>query len=437
MPVRLTLAIVTLSLLAAPARAMQFTQEPVNPTETFLVARGPIVKGDADRLTKALGGVATGTRILALALDSPGGIVTEGEQLANIIRSRNLPVVVAADRQCVSACFLLFAAAPRKFVESNALVGVHSASENGSENETTMAVSVEMARIASALGVPPAIVGKMVRTKPGAVEWLTPADLTSMGAKTYTGDIVAATREPAGVRVATPVPASPPPVIRPAPVPIAASANRAAGFVAGRNSRIDWDIWLAAQQGGFKQGAMLAELQAGLSGPAMCRGPDSADQGDVTSGCEAALQRLAATEPRRRMDPDYATGWNSQGLPTIPPQAIDAEYRGAYFCGRQIARLTVQILRRAGEPVQRAVFAFGPQPTSPDVPRGAFVAQGTFDPAGGTLQMLPVKWAAQPAGYAWFGLTGRTADGGTTFTGRVTENPGCTQFTLKRAPGAR
>ena len=237
MPIRLCLTIASLCLLfaAVPARAMQFSQETVGATEVFLVARGPIVKGDGARLEKALAAIPATTRILAVALDSPGGIVVEGEQMATLIRARALAVVIAADRQCVSACFLMFAAAPRKIVESNALVGVHSASENGTENETTMAVSVQMARIASVLvsvqkhsienkrifevqsrkpfgfhrklaslrryvsanfmkspatipdrllGVPPAIVGKMVRTKPGSVEWLTPADLTRLDIRT-------------------------------------------------------------------------------------------------------------------------------------------------------------------------------------------------------------------------------------------------------------
>ena len=56
-------------------------------------------------------------------------------------------------------------------------------------------------------------------------------------------------------------------------------------------------------------------------------------------------------------------------------------------------------------PVTRRAFVeFGPHTSSPDVPSGSFVSQGTFEPTGGALQMRPVKWALQPAHYAWFGL---------------------------------
>ena len=449
MPIRLCLTIASLCLLfaAGPARAMQFSQETVGATEAFLVARGPIVKGDGARLEKALAAIPATTRILALALDSPGGIVVEGEQMATLIRARALAVVIAADRQCVSACFLMFAAAPRKIVESNALVGVHSASENGTENETTMAVSVQMARIATSLGVPPAVVGKMVRTKPGAVEWLTPDDIASMGAKTYTGDIVAATRDTSPVRIAAPIPVFPPsgapstgPIVRQPtlpPPPVAASSNLGAGFVAGRTGRNEWDAWLAGQQTGFRDGAVLAQLQSGLSGPALCRGPNGTDRGDFTRGCEAGLQRLTGTELRVRTDPDFAAGWQSQPLPAIPAQAIEAEYQGAYFCGRQVASLTVRVFRPSDEQARRAVFAFGPQPTSPEVPRGAFVAEGAVDSVGGTLQMRPVKWASRPPNYPWFGVSGRSTDNGATFSGRITDNGACSQFTLKRSNAPR
>ena len=106
-------------------------------------------------------------RLLALALDSPGGQVSEGVQLADLIRTRKVPVVIPSNSQCVSACFLLLAASPHRMAASDALVGVHSANENQQETDTSLAVTTLMARDAAKNGIPPAIIGKMVETTPG------------------------------------------------------------------------------------------------------------------------------------------------------------------------------------------------------------------------------------------------------------------------------
>ena len=100
-----------------------------------------------------------------------------------------------------------------------------------------------------------------------------------------------------------------------------------------------------------------------------------------------------------------------------------------------MARLTLRVLPPTGGQ-QRAVFSFGPQPTSPDVPAGAFVLEGSIDPAGGSLTLAPVQWVSQPAGYPWFGLSGRSEDGGQTFSGRVTDNVACGSFTFRRVGDA-
>jgi hypothetical protein len=62
------------------------------------------------------------------------------------------------------------------------MVGVHGASdENGNETIEAGAATVSMARIVRELGVPAAIIGKMVVTPPDKMVWLVPDDLRSMG----------------------------------------------------------------------------------------------------------------------------------------------------------------------------------------------------------------------------------------------------------------
>src|SRR5208283_3339429 len=65
--------------------------------------------------------------------------------------------------------------------EPGARIGVHSASVSGGrENTDTLGVTTLMAREAAAYGVPPAITGRMVTTKPGGV----PAGVGAPGAAT-------------------------------------------------------------------------------------------------------------------------------------------------------------------------------------------------------------------------------------------------------------
>lgn len=51
-------------------------------------------------------------------------------------------------------------------------VGVHSAAAGGVETTGTQAVTTMMARMANDLGVPPAVIGKMVTTLPDRMTWL-------------------------------------------------------------------------------------------------------------------------------------------------------------------------------------------------------------------------------------------------------------------------
>ena len=76
------------------------------------------------------------------------------------------------------------AASPRKLVEPGAMVGVHSASvAGGNETIDTLGVTTLMAREVAGYGVPSAITGRMVTTKPGQMAWLSPDELKLIGAR--------------------------------------------------------------------------------------------------------------------------------------------------------------------------------------------------------------------------------------------------------------
>jgi hypothetical protein len=420
-----------LSLLAPqarPAHAMQFQPIEVSPSETVLDGRGPIVPGDNDRLMRALSAIpSTGHTLLALALDSGGGNVAEAKQMVGVIRTRELPVVIPRNSQCASACFLMFAASQYRFAATDALIGVHSASQNGAETDTSLAVTTLMARDAAELGVPPLIIGKMVETTPGRVEWLTPSDLAAMRVTIYDGDAMSALHRatPAVARRDT-APSLPAPVTPPG------SFGPPAGYTAGRDDRRSLDAWIGGLQGGYRDGAAAAVAQMYDMQPGLCYGPNNLNRGDFTLGCDVARQRLAPLVAKLRSSADYAAGWNAPAPSISASEPVEQEYQGVYFCARQVAHLTVKVFRRPDDGNRHGLFVFGPNDNSPEVPRGSFMVEGTIDLNGGRIVLSPVKWVLQPPGYSWFGLSGTSDDGGKTFSGRTSSSNTCTRFTLAR-----
>lgn len=260
-----------LLLLAGASVASGMTIQPaaVQSGRPVLLLQGRIVPGDAARLRAALAGVSP--RVAGLVLNSPGGSVLEAQDMAKLIRDSGAAVLVPANAVCASACFMLFAAARNKLVEPGAMVGVHSASvAGGNETMDTLGVTTLMARSAASYGVPSAITGRMVTTRPGQMAWLTRTELESMGTRVVAGSSGAA-------------------------------SNRVAPGSA-RGAQSDWTR-------GFEHG------QAGGEG-ASCTPPAGiGDPADWTLGCESGrrAQTAAVAGPRSvpaRGGSDWSRGFD-------------------------------------------------------------------------------------------------------------------------------
>jgi len=147
--VRRLLAVTSWLLLASvPASALQYGELSLDPPYVGITATGPIVPGDFDRLGAFIKTLSqSGT--LSFFVDSPGGNIFEAEKIAAFIDKSAAAVAIPSGGQCSSACFLLFAAAAHRFVAPDALIGVHSASENGKENLNSMAFTTAFARFAA------------------------------------------------------------------------------------------------------------------------------------------------------------------------------------------------------------------------------------------------------------------------------------------------
>ena len=157
---------VLISVAVSPTcRAMEFSILDDTSSSKIIVGLGEVVPGDDRKLHEFVAALPGNATLLAIMLSSPGGNYVEGVNLATTVKNTGIKTAVAPNGLCASACFLMFAAGTDKIVFENARVGVHSASNaSGLESTTSQAVTTLMARKAAELGVPPAIIGKMVTT---------------------------------------------------------------------------------------------------------------------------------------------------------------------------------------------------------------------------------------------------------------------------------
>jgi hypothetical protein len=167
----------------APASSATIKSLPGKHGGVIIEISGQITAGDADAFTREVKQAkAAGKLVENVQLNSTGGRLLEGARLAGTIREEKISTTVGQGAVCASACFLAFAAGDPKFVGDGAQIGVHKASEKGGrETVLSDAVTDSMARFAKELGVPSAIIARMVKTPPKQIVWLTAQDLRSMG----------------------------------------------------------------------------------------------------------------------------------------------------------------------------------------------------------------------------------------------------------------
>jgi hypothetical protein len=180
---RIASSIVIASAIPSIASAATFKSVATKDGKTIILLSGEIIEGDADTLKAGIKSANdAGKLVSGLRLNSPGGNILEALKLADAVRFAKVATNVAGNATCASACFLVYAAGATKFANYTAQVGVHGASDKqGEETVASGAATVSMARAAKELGVPAAIIGRMVVTPPNEMVWLTPQDLLSMG----------------------------------------------------------------------------------------------------------------------------------------------------------------------------------------------------------------------------------------------------------------
>ena len=180
---RLFLLLVIAPLTLAPTRAASITAIDSKDGKTRLTLSGEIAPGDNDVIKANIKKANdAGRTVVTLRLDSVGGNLVEGVEIAETVRQAKMATAILSGAQCASACFIIFSAGNEKYAHYSAAVGVHGASDaDGRETTSSGAATVSMAKIVRQFGVPNSIIGKMVVTPPSQMVWLTPDDLKSMG----------------------------------------------------------------------------------------------------------------------------------------------------------------------------------------------------------------------------------------------------------------
>jgi hypothetical protein len=176
-------AAIAISFAANPAVSAVIKATTGKDGRVIVSITGDISEGDSDTFVDAVKRAnAAGKLVGNVRLDSRGGNLLEGVKLADAIRTGKIATNVGQSAVCASACFLAFAAGSEKNASYGAQIGVHGASDrDGQETVQSGAATVSMARVAKELGVPSAIIGRMVVTPPEQMVWLSPQELQSMG----------------------------------------------------------------------------------------------------------------------------------------------------------------------------------------------------------------------------------------------------------------
>lgn len=118
-----------------------------------LMVRGAFDSNEVLRVKSAIADIEPGKRVIAV-LDSPGGLVTQGEELGRFFYDAKIPTLVLAGSVCASACTAAFLGGrdpttgnPLRILASGAKLGFHNfAVPNMPEKVYTKAELEEISR---------------------------------------------------------------------------------------------------------------------------------------------------------------------------------------------------------------------------------------------------------------------------------------------------
>lgn len=126
-----------------------------------------------------------------------------------------------------------------------------------------------------------------------------------------------------------------------------------------------------------------------------------------------------------------------EGCSTFEVDLVDPDpwyvgvWKGGYICAQGRTDITLDLKQTEAAGVE-AVFTFFANEDNPEVPSGSYTLAGTW--ADGAVNLEPVEWVEQPAGYHMVGVESYDiAIGPDLMAGRI-DDPSCDQFIMERSP---
>jgi hypothetical protein len=167
---------------AAPCQALTLKW---NATRTDVTLSGDINGGDAERIINAIS--ASSAPPHYLHLDSKGGDLAEARQLVLFVRAYGFMTV--AESVCASACFAVWFAGKRRFVQPTSRIGIHAASAFNTatgrwvQNAESSVATAGVVALYRKLSVPAYLISQMAQTPPSQMYYLTSDDMLTCGAE--------------------------------------------------------------------------------------------------------------------------------------------------------------------------------------------------------------------------------------------------------------
>lgn len=175
--------VASFGLLPAVADAAQIDKMYTSNGTPYIFINGEIVSGDAKRFHVALTEDMTGHSPKIVRLNSPGGEVYEGWELAQEMVKYHMSSIVTHDDVCASSCFSIFLVGKHRYSQPRSRIGVHrvSVGYTGQETRITSTVSQDMADFYKKFQVPESVRSWMYYTKPTDIHFLTMDEKYGMG----------------------------------------------------------------------------------------------------------------------------------------------------------------------------------------------------------------------------------------------------------------